>query len=89
MPESIITVRVRPANAAERIKAEMEGRLEGRLDALLETNGDRVLVRTEVDSEAGAAGATDIVKDVVQGVRQTLALDALDRGENRIRVDVE
>ena len=89
MAESVITVRVKPANAAERIKAEMKGRLEGRLEARLETIGDRVLVRTTVESEAGAADATAIVKDVVQGVRQTLALDALDQGESRISVRVE
>ncbi len=89
MAESVITIRVKPGNAAERIKAEMAGRLKCRLDACLETNGGRVLVRTTVESEAGAAEATEIVKDVVPGVRQTLALDALDQGENRISVRVE
>ena len=87
--ESVNTVRVRPAKAAGRIRAELEQRLQGRLDARFETQGDRVLVISKVESEAAATDATEIVKDVVQGVRQTLGQDALDQGEDRISLRVE
>jgi len=87
--ESIITVRVRPAKFAERVGAEIEQRLEGRLKARVETKGDRVIVRTEVEGKADADAAMATVKDVVQGVRQTLGLDALEQGENGVSLRVE
>jgi len=87
--ESITTVRVSPAQAVQRVAAEIDQRLKGRLAARLETNGDRVLVRTLVESPEQAAVARATVEDVARGVRQTLALDALDQGQNRISLRVE